>query len=570
MSHSEKTSPLKSACQSATQSISTAENLIQGVIEPNSIDDIDAPSTIRALQALRHKAMISDQIDRQKRCESIISELTVQKESRSSSSLSNRKKSRRSTSRQGSIRGDSLSNYSSLQQDDSSVTNYELNDEEMEEINQIIDNLLAGDEIESIDPEGINQLKYALKERRKLYMKDGNYLLVKIIEEQLLNLARIKQDNKNSATINSTKNIEKNNNLINEAQNKLRYIKKKIDKLKKNLEEELNKIEESKEVAKTKIFKEIEDDAKLIEEETNEVDLGFSFKPSSDLLEMRSLETKYAKVSRFEAAAELRKMADELETQERKAYDQNARAAINKKEHKKRLVHEQKSQKCNEYFQNIREKTIKKYNKWIEASNKEAEAVRERIRKLQEQHSSFLNESSNNNYNENQIENENYLDNITNEEESIDNIEFDFNDENSNNNIENEELNDGSFTEQQFREHERNIYTPFNSKLPDSSTSPYVGLTEMNEIDQKGQTSPVSSKNEESVQSQNADNDQENEEASSEIKIDANQSVQDDQGSDGEKLQNESSENNQAKQTKTKRTKKVVRKVVKKTPKKST
>ena len=55
MSVSEKASPLKSAQHSATQSISTAEDLIQGIIEPNTIDDTDVPTIIRALQALRHK-----------------------------------------------------------------------------------------------------------------------------------------------------------------------------------------------------------------------------------------------------------------------------------------------------------------------------------------------------------------------------------------------------------------------------------------------------------------------------------------------------------------------------------
>ena len=571
MSIFEKTSPLKYAYQSTTQSISIAEDLIQGNIEPNVIDETDTPAVIRGLQALRHKAMVSDQIDRQKRCEYLISELTLKKQSRSSSSLSNRKKTRRSASRQGSVKGDLFLSCSSLPPDDSSYTNFELTEEELQQMNVIIDNLLKGDEIESIDHEAIGQLKYALKERRKLYMNDGNYLLVKKIEEQLLNLARINQDYENTETIKSIKNIKQKNkgNLIIEAQNKLKDIERKIEKLRLSLEDELNKIDESKDYAKTKIFKEIEDDTKQLEVETNEVDLAFSIKPSNDLLQMRSLETKYVKVSRYEAAVELRKMADELETQERKAYDQNARAAINKKEQKKRLMHEQKSQKCEDYYRNIREKTIKKYNEWIKTSEREADAVRERINKLQasqlqdENHSTTFTydnsrniSSSNANYNDNQQFNDN---NNEEEEESVNNNanELDIGNEN--------EVSPGSFAEQEFKEHERNIYTPFNSKLPDSSTSPYVGLTEMSEMDQKGKTSPISPKNQNDFQ---PNDDQEN---ISEIKINANELVQADQEAENDDMQNDAkSENNQAKpQSKNKRIKKVVKKVVKKVPKKS-
>ncbi|KAK8886888.1 hypothetical protein M9Y10_037921 [Tritrichomonas musculus] len=592
MTKSEKTSPLKSAYASANQSISIAEDLIQGTIDPNDIDEFEIPTITRSLQALRHKAMISDDVKRQKRCEILISELNfkgAKNQSRPSSSLSNRKKSRKSSSRQTPIKGDSLSNLSSLQVDDSSCLNVELSDEELEKINNIIDSLLEGCEIESIDPDAILQLKYGLKQRKKLYIDDGNYLLVRKIDDQLLNLTRINQDYENSATLHSSKNVQKNNNLIFEAQKKLKNTEDVIEKYKAELEEELNKIEESKEAAKTKIFKEIEDDAKLLEEEATEVDLGFNFRPSSDLLDMRSLERKYVINSRYEEAAELRKNADKVEAEERKAYDQSARAAIDKKEHKKRLIHEQKSKKCEDYYRNIKEKTIKKYNRLIEVSRREAEAVKERITKLQssqteEKPASSLNDNSDNNISINSNSNGNNFPN-----ENIDGIEDNFSNENNDENnpqipiIEEEDVD-----EIKRKEHLDNIYRPYNNASPVSPNSPMADPSDSNQTDSNSQGTPILSRKKiikrgSSKQEKNNDNDTNinNNESYSDLKIDANNLVQnEDQEVDGEKSTNDSnSENNnnfsdansnsQTKpQSKGKRTKKIVKKV-KKVAKKS-
>ena len=144
---------------------------------------------------------------------------------------------------------------------------------------------------------------------------------------------------------------------------------------------------------------------------------------------MRSLENHLATRSFFEEATEQRKLADKLEIEERKQYDIQARQSLSKKEKLQQSQHQQKIQKCHDYWTTVRDKTTEKYTIRIQAKESEIKATKQLIDKLQSETddaNSKANDTSaleENNQQKDQDQNEEHTEVFDNNEEEMKNEE---------------------------------------------------------------------------------------------------------------------------------------------------
>ncbi|OHT02126.1 hypothetical protein TRFO_30885 [Tritrichomonas foetus] len=310
-----------------------------------------------------------------------------------------------------------------------------LTNQEFEQMNQIVDSLLDGCEIDSIEPHAIDKLDFVLKQRKTHAVEDGDYAEAKALDEQISKLIKIKRES-NKISLNYQ---NKNPQLLEDAQNKLRNAEKWLERLKADLENEYSRISEEKEKAQSKIFEQIERDMTKIEEEKSEIDMGFGFKPSRALLDMRIMENRYATNSLFDEAAEQRRKADNQEILERKEFDQKAKRALNKKEKQQKAIHEQKIQASNEYWENVKIKTQQKYEKHLKDAEVEILSTKRYIRRLQglsENEDSQLNESDETSSTDNTLESQENP--KTNEQSTNENIDKEKQQNNHDNDDENQ------------------------------------------------------------------------------------------------------------------------------------
>ena len=408
-----RNSPRKNAFSATSRMMSEAEEFINGR-DVSTVNQNDIPTIIQSLQAFRHKAMISDDKSRQKRCENLISEFNLQLNKNDQHTPKIGRQTQRSVK----------------SPDKSSQTGkptIELTEKEYMQMNTIIDSLLDGCEIDSIEPYAIPKLDFVLRKRKAQAMEDRNYIEAKLLDEQINKL------NKLSSRVrfvfsSQSKTVER---LLKEAKIKLKNAEQALEKIQYEYEDELNKIAADKDKAQASIFEQIEKDLSKIEEERAEIDMGFGYKPSRFLLDMRLMENKFATNSLFDEAAEQRKKADRRETEERKEFDRRAKKAFEAKERQLRASHQQKIQASNQFWDNFKEKVQKKYDKKIASAEAEIKSTTRWIKKLQgeadENNQSdeppiiTENDVDSDNENENNVDNENHIENESENENQIEN-----------------------------------------------------------------------------------------------------------------------------------------------------
>ena len=361
MSYTPKNSP-KSVPRRSPRSVSTesvhlaSEILMTGDI--SNIGDDEAKSALPGVQALRHKAMVDKDLAKIKKCDILIAELNniIASEPHRPPASS-----------------------ACVSPPRTALSEVKITENEQKQMDKIIDNLLGGCEIDTIDESAIPKLEYALNARKKRAAEDSDYETAKKLEYHLQQLLKIYHKvysgPKSPLQIKSLTDeeyVSMQEEKLNAAQEELERIKKEFQEAKVNLSAE-------KEKSQKDMFREIELEINNLESEKLDIEMGVDFKPSKRLVELRKQEENLVKSSRFDEAGVVKKMADNLEMDERGEFNWSRNMVFSKKEKEIKKIHEDKINNSEQYWKNTLNRTNKQYNKKIKAAKRKINAIKAKI-----------------------------------------------------------------------------------------------------------------------------------------------------------------------------------------------
>ena len=345
---------------------------MNGDQDVSSLSESDYQSALQGLSAVRHQAMLSNNRARQKRADNLISEITL---------LRNRPKPKPQAQPRWTPR---TIKFRKAQPSPTSQGPVSMTDAERRAMNEIVDHLLEGHEIDTIEADAIPQLYHILKVRKVMAIDDGSYDDAKILEKNMTILVKMQSQliSERGQTADKVIGEQKVQGVAAEIENSIKNAQKRLGRLQSDLEREEAEVNEMRARCEANIFATLEDMAKELEDEKRELEMGLAFRPSKKLLEMRELEGRLARNSLFDEAAVARRRADQKEILERKEFDRKNRAAIERKEKRFNDESEAKIRCSNEFFAQKLEKLRMTARKDINGVRKEIRSLKDRFEKV--------------------------------------------------------------------------------------------------------------------------------------------------------------------------------------------
>ena len=345
---------------------------MNGNQEVSSLSESDYQSAIQGLSAVRHQAMLGNNRARQKRADNLISEITM---------LRNRPKPKPQPQARWTPRTIKLRKPQPSPTAQGPVT---MTDSERRAMNEIVDHLLQGHEIDTIEADAIPKLYHILKIRKVMAIDDGSYNDAKIIDKNMTVLVKM-QSQLIAEQGQTAEKVVVEQKVLGVAQNideAIKRAQRRMGRLQNDLEREEAEINEMRAKCEANIFATLEDMANELEGEKRELEMGFAFRPSKRLLEMREEEARLARNSFFDEAAVARRRADQKEILERKEFDRKNRTAIERKEKKFNEESEAKIRCSNEFFAQKLEKLRLAARKDINTIKREIQSLKERFKRV--------------------------------------------------------------------------------------------------------------------------------------------------------------------------------------------
>ena len=349
-----------------------AEDLMNGNQEVSSLSESDYQSAIQGLSAVRHQAMLGNNRARQKRADNLISEITM---------LRNRPKPKPQPQARWTPRTIKLRKPQPSPTAQGPVT---MTDSERKAMNEIVDHLLQGHEIDTIEADAIPKLYHILKIRKVMAIDDGSYNDAKIIDKNMTVLVKMQSQliAEQGQTAEKVVVEQKVLGVAQDIDEAIKRAQRRMGRLQNDLEREEAEINEMRAKCEANIFATLEDMANELESEKRELEMGFAFRPSKRLLEMREEEARLARHSFFDEAAVARRRADQKEILERKEFDRKNRTAIERKEKKFNEESEAKIRCSNEFFAQKIEKLRLAARKDINTIKREIQSLKERFKRV--------------------------------------------------------------------------------------------------------------------------------------------------------------------------------------------
>lgn len=374
MSTTGKMSPRKSSHSVTSESYDLGKELVDGKREISNIDPAEIPQYLQGVQGIRHRSMIENNKRRMQKCDSLILELNnLLKDIQNSENSSVFSKTSGNISPQSSFLRKSLNISPPLSPNNNSV---ELSEDEIAQCESVVNSLINGAEIDTIDQDALPKLEIVLKSRKNKAIEESDYQTAKILENHLQELLKRRHRSESNSP---SPNRQKEFRIAEEK--RLQTLKETLEKVQTQFAEEKSRILAEKEESQSSLYYQIETEVNEMVSSKSGIQMGVGFKPSKRLKELREQQTKLAKTGQFDEADIAKKMADNLEIHERREFDIKSRKYYDLKERDQKKRQNQKIRSSTDYWDGVLKRVSFKFETQIQNIQDD---IKSTIKKIEE------------------------------------------------------------------------------------------------------------------------------------------------------------------------------------------
>lgn len=241
------------------------------------------------------------------------------------------------------------------------------------ELDAAADEIIAGNDIEEIDPSIVPDLRRVLKQRQAEAIKCFDYDAAKTISLQLDKIHTLCEREKNS--VQPTISKEKEQTLLEGIQAREVILRKLQDEYEADIADLYRKREDALAQAEHEYHAELE----ALMQERERVNDGIDFKPSSELTSLRRQEEALATSRKYEEATKLHECADEMERRERVEYDQRMTLILTRKQRRIETQRRNKLRAIDDFWETKKMKVGTRYHENAGMYAREIETIRGRL-----------------------------------------------------------------------------------------------------------------------------------------------------------------------------------------------